>query len=292
MNNSEFNLDFTNKINSELQSTKPGIEKDMNPAPIYDHHAYKHCDKLKDKVAIITGGDSGIGRAVAVAYAKEGADLVIVYLNEHDDANKTKELVEAVGRKCILIDGDITKEEFCISCVKKTIDTFGKVDILVNNAGEHWPQKDIQKLTCEQIEKTFATNVFSMIYFVKACEPHLIEGSAIINTTSITAYKGSAHLIDYSASKGAVVALTRSLARAFSDKKIRVNGVAPGPIWTPLIPASFTKEEISQFGSEPEFARPGQPVEVAPAFVFLASADSSYMTGQVMHVNGGYVVNT
>lgn len=292
MSSTEFNLEFLKKISSETQNRKPGIEENMSPAPVYDHESYRHCDKLKDKVALITGGDSGIGRAVAVAFAKEGADVVIVYLNEHNDANKTKQLVERAGRKCILIDGDITKEDFCKACVKKTMDIFGKVDILVNNAGEHWPQKDIQKLTSEQVEKTFATNVFSMIYFVKACEPYLKEGSAIINTSSITAYKGSAHLLDYSASKGAVVSLTRSLARAFSDRKIRVNGVAPGPIWTPLIPASFTKEEIGQFGSEPEFARPGQPVEVAPAFVFLASADSSYMTGQVLHVNGGYVVNT
>lgn len=288
----EFNVQFIDKIPPQQQNKQPGIESEMKPLPVFDHEAYRHADKLKGKVAIITGGDSGIGRAVAVAFAKEGADIGIMYLNEHDDAQKTKEVVEKEGRKCVIISGDIADEEFCKKAVKDVVDKLGTVDILVNNAAGHSDVKNIQEITKEKLERVFAVNVFSMFYLSKACVPYMKEGSSIINTASVVAYKGHKNLIDYSATKGAVVTFTRSLALAFADSKIRVNGVAPGPIWTPLIPSTFTPQEVSEFGQNTEWKRPGQPVELAPAYVFLASADSSYITGEMIHVNGGHIMNT
>lgn len=273
------------------QSKQPGIESQMNPLPEYEGN-YKAAGKLIGKVALITGGDSGIGRAVAVAYAKEGADVAIVYLNEHEDAKKTKQEVEQEGRKALLISGDIGQESFAKEIVSQTVKELGRLDILVNNAGEQHPQQGIEDITAEQLERTFRTNIFSMFYLTKAAMPHLSKGSAIINSASVTAYKGNPSLIDYSATKGAIVSFTRALSMNIVGKKgIRVNAVAPGPVWTPLIPSSFDKNEVAKFGSSTPMQRPGQPEELAPAYVFLASDDSSYMSGQVLHVNGGEVVN-
>jgi NAD(P)-dependent dehydrogenase (short-subunit alcohol dehydrogenase family) len=242
-------------------------------------------------VVLITGGDSGIGRAAAIACAKEGADIVIVYFNEHQDAAETCRQVEQENRRCLTIAGDIGDEGFCVQAVEQAIHEFQHIDVLINNAAVQYPQKDIQDITADQLEKTFRTNIFSFFYMTKAVMPYLKEGSAIINTTSVTAYKGSESLLDYSSTKGAILAFTRSLALNLAPKKIRVNGVAPGPIWTPLIPASFEAERVAEFGSDVPMQRAGQPSEVAPCYVFLASEDSSYMSGQVLHPNGGTVVN-
>jgi len=263
----------------------------MEPPPIAEDRQRRGSDKLRNKAAIITGGDSGIGRAVAIAFAKEGADVAIVYLEEHKDANETKRLVEQAKGRCLLIAGDVGQEVFCRKAIEQTIKEFGKIDILVNNAAEQHPQDSIEKITEKQLERTFRTNIFSFFYMVKAAMKHLEKGAAIINTTSVTAYKGSAHLLDYSSTKGAITAFTRSLSQALAHKKIRVNGVAPGPIWTPLIPSTFPAEKVEKFGSDVPLGRPGQPEEVAPSFVFLASDDSSYMTGQILHPNGGTIVN-
>jgi NAD(P)-dependent dehydrogenase (short-subunit alcohol dehydrogenase family) len=263
----------------------------MRPLPKSDDPQQGGCGKLQDKVALITGGDSGIGRAVAIAYAKEGADAAIVYLDEHDDAKETQRLVEQQGRRCLLLAGDVGKEEFCREAVERTIREFGRLDVLVNNAAEQHPQESLEKITAEQLERTFRTNIFSYFYMGKAALPHLKEGSSIINTTSVTAYKGSPQLLDYSSTKGAIVAFTRSLSLALADKQIRVNAVAPGPIWTPLIPSTFPADKVATFGSDVPLKRAGQPEEVAPSYVFLASQDSSYTTGQVLHPNGGTVVN-
>jgi NAD(P)-dependent dehydrogenase (short-subunit alcohol dehydrogenase family) len=246
---------------------------------------------MAGKAALITGGDSGIGRAVAVLFAREGADVSIVYLNEHDDAKKTVEMVEAEGRRCIAIPGDIGDDSFCREAVRKTVDAFNRLDVLVNNAAEQHPQDGIEKISPEQLEKTFRTNIFSQFFMVQAALPHLKEGSAIVNTTSVTAYAGSPELLDYSSTKGAIVAFTRSLSGSLAKKGIRVNGVAPGPIWTPLIPSTFPPEKVASFGKDTPLGRPGQPEEVAPCYVFLATDDSSYMTGQVLHPNGGEIVN-
>lgn len=273
------------------QNTQPGIESEMVPPPISLDVAYKGSDKLKGKVAIITGGDSGIGRAVSMYFAKEGADIVIVYLNEHTDAQETKKQVEAENRKCLLMAGDVGDESFCQEVIKKTTTEFGKLDIVVNNAAEQHPQESIENISKEQLERTFRTNIFSMFFLVKAALPHMRAGSTIINTTSVTTYKGSPELLDYSSTKGAIVGFTRSLSQALAEKGIRVNAVAPGPIWTPLIPSTFDEEKVKLFGSDVPMKRAGQPEEVAPAYVFLASADSSYISGQVIHVNGGTVVN-
>lgn len=273
------------------QNRRPGLEREMTPRPISVDRKYKGSEKLLGRTAIITGGDSGIGRALAVCYAAEGADVVIVYLDEHEDAKETKRLVEAEGRECVLIAGDIGEEKFCMDVVKQTVASFGKLDILVNNAAEQHPQDRIEDITKEQLEKTFRTNIFSFFYLTKAAMPHLKEGAVIINSTSITAYQGNAGLLDYSATKGAIVSFTRSLALNVIDKGIRVNAVAPGPIWTPLIPSTFDEEKVSKFGSNSPMKRPGQPEELGPSYVFLASDDSSYMSGQVLHVNGGQVVN-
>ncbi|MFD1176840.1 SDR family oxidoreductase [Paenibacillus puldeungensis] len=273
------------------QNQQPGIEAQMHPQPQYEGN-YKAAGKLQGKVAIITGGDSGIGRAIAVAYAKEGTDVSIVYLSEHSDAEKTKQEVEQEGRRCLLIAGDIGVEAFATQIVKQTMDFFGRIDILVNNAAEQHPQQDITAITAQQLERTFRTNLFSMFYLTKAVLPHLKKGSTIINTTSVTAYKGNPQLLDYSATKGAIVSFTRSLSmNLIGNKGIRVNAVAPGPIWTPLIPSTFDQQQVAEFGGTTPMQRPGQPEEVAPAYVFLASDDSSYMSGQVLHINGGEIVN-
>lgn len=276
----------------QKQNVQPGVEKDMNPRPIFEDSQYGIAvGKLKDKVALITGGDSGIGRAVALAYAKEGADVAILYLNEKEDGEETKKLIDKTGRKCFTMAGDLGDEEFCIDAVNKVISELGKLDIVVNNAAEQHPQAKLEDITREQLEKTFKTNVFSAFYLTKAALPHLKAGSCIINTTSITAYKGSQDLLDYSATKGAMTTFTRSLSTNLVTRNIRVNAVAPGPIWTPLIPASFNEQDTAKFGSDTPMARAGQPVELAAAYVFLASNDASYITGQTIHVNGGVVVN-
>ena len=263
----------------------------MKPRPRAEDEKQRGSGKLQDKVAIITGADSGIGRAVAIAFAKEGADVSVVYLEERKDANETKRLVEEHGGKCLLIEGDVGQEEFCRKAVEQTVTEFDKLDILVNNAAEQHPQDSIEKISEKQLERTFRTNIFSFFFMAKAAMKHLKKGAVIINTTSVTAYKGSPELLDYSSTKGAIIAFTRSLSQALAAKCIRVNGVAPGPIWTPLIPSTFPAEEVETFGSEVPLGRPGQPEEVAPSYVFLASDDSSYMTGQILHPNGGTVVN-
>ena len=273
------------------QQRRPGREHKMKPRPRSEDEKHRGSGKLRNKVAIITGGDSGIGRAVAIAFAKEGADVAIVYLEEHKDANETKRLVEENGRQCLLMSGDVGQEDFCRKAIGQTVKELGKIDILVNNAAEQHPQKSIEKITEKQLERTFRTNIFSYFFMTKAAMKYLRKGGAIINTTSVTAYKGSAHLLDYSSTKGAITAFTRSLSQALADKRIRVNGVAPGPIWTPLIPSTFPAKEVETFGSDVPLGRPGQPEEIAPSYVFLASDDSSYMTGQILHPNGGTVVN-
>jgi NAD(P)-dependent dehydrogenase (short-subunit alcohol dehydrogenase family) len=273
------------------QDQQPGIESEMTPRPVADDPKYKGSDKLKGKAALITGGDSGIGRAVAIFFAKEGADVAISYLNEHEDAEETKRQVEQEGRRCLLIPGDVASEAHCKAAVQQTVDAFGRLDILVNNAAVQYPQESILDITEEQLDKTFRTNIYAYFFMAKAALPHLKKGSSIINTTSITAYKGSPQLLDYSSTKGAIVAFTRSLSQSLVEKGIRVNAVAPGPIWTPLIPATFDAERTAQHGANAPMKRPGQPEEVAPSYVFLASDDSSYMAGQVLHVNGGEVVN-
>jgi NAD(P)-dependent dehydrogenase (short-subunit alcohol dehydrogenase family) len=265
----------------------PGHESELEPKPDWKPR-YKGSDRLKDKVAIVTGGDSGIGRAVAALFAREGADVAIVYLCEHDDAARTKEIVEGEGRKGITIAGDIGDREFCERAVKQTIDQLGRLDILVNNAGEQHPDNDIRDITEEQLRRTFQTNIFGMFFMTQAAAPHLKEGSAIINCTSETMYAGSPDLLDYSATKGAITAFTRSLALNLVEKGIRVNAVAPGPIWTPLNPfGGQPPEDVKDFGKDTPMGRPGQPNEVAPAFLFLACDDSSYMTAQVLHPDGG-----
>jgi NAD(P)-dependent dehydrogenase (short-subunit alcohol dehydrogenase family) len=274
------------------QSHQPGTESEMTPKPKADNAEQVGSGKLIGKIALITGGDSGIGRAVAYAFAREGADILIAYLNEHDDAKETKEHVEKeYGRRCECMAGDLGREEVCQQVVKKTIEAFGRIDILVNNGAEQHPQQNFEDISGEQLERTFRTNIFAYFYLTKAALPYLEEGSVILNTTSVTAYKGNAVLIDYSATKGAIVAFTRSLSQALVEKNIRVNGVAPGPIWTPLIPASFDAKKVAEFGSDVPMKRVGQPEEVAPCYVFLASQDASYMTGQILHPNGGTIVN-
>lgn len=273
------------------QNQQPGHESEMNPKPVSEDPTYRGSGKLQNKVAIISGGDSGIGKAVAIYFAKEGADIVVLYLNEHEDANETKRQVEEEGRQCLLIAGDIGDEIFCKHAVKQTIDHFEKIDTVVNNAAEQHPQKGLLNITSAQLERTFRTNIFSFFYLSKAALPYLEQGSTIINTASITAYEGNEQLLDYSATKGAIVTFTRSLSKSLVGQGIRVNGVAPGPIWTPLIPSTFSSGKVASFGTNTPMKRAGQPEEVAPSYVFLASDDSSYMTGQMLHVNGGTIVN-
>ncbi|OYY49991.1 MAG: NAD(P)-dependent oxidoreductase [Methylophilaceae bacterium 17-44-8] len=276
----------------QQQSHQPGDEYKMNPEPEYIKPHYIGSEKLKDKVAIITGGDSGIGRAVAIAFSKEGADIAIQYLDEHKDAALTKKIIEESGRRCHLIAGDLRSVQFCKSIIKKTIKHFGKIDIVVNNAAEHFPQVSVEDINAKQLEDTFRVNVFPFFHIIRAALPHLKKGSSIINTASVTAYRGSEHLLDYSATKGAIVTFTRSLSKMLIKKGIYVNAVAPGPIWTPLITSSFTSKEVKAFGTNTPMGRAGQPSEVAPCYVFLASTDASYMTGQVLHPNGGEIINT
>jgi NAD(P)-dependent dehydrogenase (short-subunit alcohol dehydrogenase family) len=269
----------------------PGSEQKMNPKPVVDDPDYKPSGKLKDKIVFITGGDSGIGKATAILLAKEGAKVAIVYLNEHADADETRSIIENYGSECLLIPGDISKEDFCKDAVQKTIDEYGRIDVLINNAAEQHEAKEITDIETKNLVHTFEVNIFSMFYITKAALPHMKEGSTIINTTSVTAYKGSPELLDYSSTKGAIVAFTRSLSQNLVKKNIRVNGVAPGPIWTPLIPASYEGEKVSEHGKKTPMKRPGQPVEVAPCYLFLATNASSYMTGQILHPDGGTVVN-
>jgi NAD(P)-dependent dehydrogenase (short-subunit alcohol dehydrogenase family) len=269
------------------QDRHPGFEYEMNPNPISEWEGYKGSGKLKNKVAIITGGDSGIGRAVAYAFVKEGAAVVIPYLNEHRDAQITKQRIEQLGGRCLLYAGDLGQERTAYEVVRQTIQTFGRLDIVVNNHGIQIVQDSILNISAQQLEATFRTNIFAFFYMVKASLLYLNNGSSIINTTSITAYQGHKTLIDYSATKGAITTFTRSLSLSLVDKGIRVNGVAPGPIWTPLIPSSFSAENVATFGTDTKMKRAGQPFELAPTYVYLASDDSRYVTGQVLHVNGG-----
>jgi NAD(P)-dependent dehydrogenase (short-subunit alcohol dehydrogenase family) len=281
----------TQTMPPQHQDRQPGIEAQMTPRPRAEDEQYRGSGKLRGKVALITGGDSGIGRAVAIMYAREGADVAVVYLNEHQDAEETKRMVEKEGHRCHLIAGDVGDESFCRQAVEQAVHQLGRLDILVNNAAEQHPQDSIEQISAEQLERTFRTNIFAMFFMTKAALPHLSQGSAIVNTTSVTAYKGSPQLLDYSATKGAIVAFTRSLSQGLAEKGVRVNAVAPGPIWTPLIPSTFPEDKVASFGADVPLQRPGQPEEVAPSYVFLASDDSSYMTGQVLHPNGGSVVN-
>lgn len=279
------------KLPKQSQSL-PGDESKMDPKPEIIRDSYKGSEKLKNKVALITGGDSGIGRAIAVHFAREGADVAIIYLEEDDDAHATKELVEDEGRKCLILQGDIRKKEFCDKSLREVLSTFDKLNILVNNAGEQHVRQGIEEMEMEDVERTFQTNIISMIYLTQKVVEHLKEGDSIINTTSVVAYQGREYLIDYGATKGAIVGFTRSLNDDLGSRGIRVNAVAPGPIWTPLIPATFDPEHVENFGRSTTMGRPGQPSEVAPAYVFLASEDASYISGQVIHVNGGEAVGS
>lgn len=279
------------KIDKEIkgytQSKQPGIEKEMDPKPIAEDDNYKGADKLKGKVALITGGDSGIGRAVAICYAKEGADVAIGYYNEHEDAEDTVARLEAIGVKAKAYAFDLKSEEQCNQLVADVISDFGSLNILVNNGGVQYPQESLLDISSDQIKETFETNIFGMMYVTKAALPHLSKGDAIINTSSVTAYRGSKTLIDYSATKGAITSFTRSLSQNLAEQGIRVNSVAPGPIYTPLIPATFSAEKVEKHGQETALERRGQPSENAPAYVFLASNDASYITGETIHINGG-----
>lgn len=269
---------------------KQGKEKQMEPQPVFEKE--RDVLRLRNKTAIITGGDSGIGKAVAIAFAKEGADVVISYYEDDEDARSTAARIESIGQQCLLVPGDISKPAHCKKIIEKTIKQFGKLDVLVNNAGIQFPQTELSAITPDQLKKTFETNIFAMFYMVQAAEDYLQEGASIINTTSVTAYRGSSHLLDYSATKGAIVSFTRSLSAYFAKHNIRVNGVAPGPVWTPLIPATFPPSHVSTFGSDTPLGRAGEPVEIAGSYIFLASDESSYITGQVLHPNGGEIVNT
>jgi len=269
----------------------PGIESDMTPKPEIIRKNYKGSEKLAGKIAVITGGDSGIGRSVAVHYAREGADVVIVYNKADEDAEETQQLVEKEGRECLLIKGDLKDRKFCEKIIEDVMDEYGRINILVNNAAEQSPAEDLQEMDMDVMEDTFRTNIFSFFYLTKEALKHMNAGDCIINSTSVTSFRGSPQLIDYSSTKGAITSFTRSLALNVAEKNIRVNGVAPGPIWTPLIPSTFDEEKVKSFGKNVPLGRPGQPSEVAPAYVFLACEDASYITGQIIHPNGGEVVN-
>lgn len=279
-------------IDPQEQERQPGFENQMDPEPIYDDPDYKGADKLKGKTALITGGDSGIGRAVAVAFAKEGANVAIAYLDEHEDADETVKAVEFYGSNCVKFSTDLSKVENCNQLIVDVIGEFGQLNVLVNNAGKQFPQDDFLDISQDQLRETFETNIFSMFYLTQAAVPHLQKGDSIINTSSVTAYRGSPSLIDYSATKGAITSFTRSLSANLSDSGIRVNSVAPGPIWTPLIPSTFGPEKAGKQGGDTPMERRGQPAELAPAYVYLASADSTYVTGQAIHVNGGDFISS
>lgn len=275
------------EITAEQLNSRLGKENEMETKPIYDDD-FQGAGRLKNKVAIITGGDSGIGRAVAIAYAKEGAKLSIVYKEEFEDAEKTKKTIESIGAEVITLSGDVGDPDFCKEVVDKTLEEFGEIHILINNAGEQHPVDDIEKISKEQLERTFKTNIFSMFYMTQAALPHLKENASIINTSSVTAYEGSGGLLDYSSTKGAITTFTRSLAQNLAPKKIRVNQVAPGPIWTPLIPSTFDEDKVESFGENTLLQRPGQPIELVEAYIFFGwLRASSYVTGQTIHINGG-----
>jgi len=280
------------KVRPPQKQNRPGTETKMIPVPVSDYPNKPGSEKLRNKIALITGGDSGIGKAVAILFAKEGADISIAYLNETGDARDTAKIIEQqYGRKCLLIKGDLSKERHCGVVVKKTIQQFGSLDILVNNAAIHFEHKDFQAISTASLRKTFDTNIISFFWVTKAAIPYLKKGSCIINSSSVTAYRGSAGLVDYASTKGAIVSFTRSLSANLAKKNIRVNGVAPGPIWTPLIPSSFRPAKTAKHGSDVPLRRAGQPVEIAPCYLFLACEDSSYMTGQFLHPNGGEIIN-
>lgn len=273
------------------QDRQPGHEAAMQPRPEAEMRGYTGSGKLQGKICIVTGGDSGIGRAVAIGFAKEGADVLIAYLDEHEDAVETCRLIEAAGRRCVAMAGDLGDAAHGQRVVERAIAEFGKLDVVVSNAAEQHPKDSLADIDAEQLEHTFRTNVFAMFHVLRAALPHLKEGARIITTTSVTAYRGSGHLVDYAATKGAILAFTRSLAQQLAERGILVNAVAPGPIWTPLIPSTFDAGHVASFGSKEPLGRAGQPDEVAPCYIFLASSDASYMTGQTLHPNGGEIVN-
>lgn len=275
---------------AQEQDRQPGLREPMQPKPDCGEERYEGSGKLKDHVVIITGGDSGIGRAAAIAFAREGADVVIAYLDEHDDARDTSSWVEKAGRRCVLHAGDVGDEAFCTRIVEETVEEFGRLDVVVNNAAEQHMVEDPRAITRDQVERTFRTNIFSFFSLTNAALEHMQEGGTIINVTSVVAYAGHDQLIAYATTQGAIVTYTRSMASALLDRRIRVNAIAPGPVWTPLIPATFPADEVGSFGSEFPMGRAAQPVEMAPAFVYLASTDSTFMTGQVLHLNGGVIV--
>lgn len=274
------------------QNAQPGSQQQMNPVPVTDNPFYRGSGKLENKVAIITGGDSGIGQAVAIAFAKEGADLIVAYYSQKEDALKTVQMVQSTGRKCVLVECDLKKEESAALVADTAMKEYGHIDVLVNNIAVQYPQNSLEDISAEQLNNTFSTNVISYFFMTQKVLPHLKEGASIISTTSVTAYEGNPTLIDYSATKGAIVSFTRSLALSVAKNGIRVNAVAPGPVWTPLIPSSFSAQDVEKFGKNVPLGRAGQPFELAPTYVYLASADSAYVTGQVFHVNGGVITES
>ncbi len=280
------------KFPQQHQNDQPGSQQQMNPIPVTDDKSYQGSGKLNGTVAIVTGGDSGIGQAAAVLFAKEGADIVIAFYSEQDDAGETVKMIKAAGRKCILVKCDLKQEISAKQVVDTAMKSFGHIDILVNNIAVQYPKNSIEDITEEQLINTFTTNIYSYFFMTKAALPYMSSGASIINTSSVTAYKGSPTLIDYSATKGAIISFTRSLALSLASRNIRVNAIAPGPVWTPLIVSSFSEQEVIDFGKDVPMGRAAQPVELAPAYVFLASKDSSYITGQVIHVNGGVITES